>query len=337
MHEAKEKLLSRTRWDILGEGDLAAVALVEGRLVEGAMEYFMKEGFVNIVVPHITRATGACENIDTLFEVDYFGNKGYLVQTGQLYLEAFIPHFRKVCCIGPSFRAEPEVDARHLTEFPLLEIEFATPEKGGLEQLMGHMEGIVHSMLSRVLKEKGHLEGLGADAGRLRKARPPFRKMAYREALEILNSLGHRLSFGDDLKHAHEQDLASHLGSRPVFITHYPKEIKFFNMRENPEDPEVVNSTDLILPCSGEAAGAAEREHVHGKLLKRLKESQMLRMLEARGGGIRDFEWYLRLIREQPIPHAGCGIGLNRVTQFALGSGDIRSCSAFPMNRENLM
>jgi asparaginyl-tRNA synthetase len=338
MKKRFEENLKASRHNMMDSRELGAVAFVEGKLVEGAMEYFMKNGFVNIMTPHITKATGSCENINTLFELDYFGQKSYLVQTGQLYLEGFIPHFKKVYCIGPSFRAEPAVDSRHLTEFPLLEIEFETGESGGLYELMGHIEGTICSMVSKVLKEgRKELDFLGIGTKHLESIKAPFKKITYRQAIEMLNKNGYRLKFGDDLKHDHEQTIVKLLGNAPVFISHYPQHIKFFNMRVNENDPTIVNSTDLILPCSGESVGAAEREHNFNNLIKRLEDSTMMKMLKEKGGTMDDFQWYLDLIKKEPIPHAGCGIGLNRVTQFVLGSSDIRVCTAFPMNKENLM
>jgi len=106
----------------------------------------------------------------------------------------------------------------------------------------------------------------------------------------------------------------------------------------NEENPQLVNSADLILPFGGEAVGAASREYKPEQLLKRLEESQMLRQLLARGGSIKDFDWYIDVYKKYPgAPHAGCGIGLNRVTQFVLGVEDIRMCTAYPLNRETLM
>jgi len=338
MKKHYENKLKKSRHSIMDSKELASIAFIEGKLVEGAIEYLMKEGFVNIITPHITKATGSCENINTLFELDYFGQKGYLVQTGQLYLEGFIPHFKKVYCVGPSFRAEPKVDHRHLTEFPLIEIEFETEESNGLYKLMEYIEGIICSMISKVLREaRNELNFLGADIKYLENIKPPFKKITYREAIEILNNKGYEVKFGDDLKHEHEQAVVKHFGDVPVFITHYPQHIKFFNMRMNENDPTIANSTDLILPFSGEAVGAAEREHNYEKLIKRLEDSTMLKMLKEKGGSIDDFRWYLELIKKKPIPHAGCGIGLNRVAQFVLKSSDIRACAAFPMNKENLM
>jgi len=127
-------------------------------------------------------------------------------------------------------------------------------------------------------------------------------------------------------------------GNQPLFITHFPKAIKFFNMRENDERSEIVNSTDLILPGSGEAVGAAEREYRYEKLKERLENSPMMKNLIKRGGSIEDFDWYLDCVKSNGIRvHSGCGIGLNRVTQFVLGTNDIRASTTFPLNSETIM
>ena len=119
----------------------------ESALLKGARKYFEKQGFTEVVVPHITRGTGACENIDTMFSVDWFGGRqAYLCQTGQLYLETLLTPestIKKTWCYGPSFRAEPKVDTRHLAEFPLIELEFA----GNFNELLTHIEGVVNSMV----------------------------------------------------------------------------------------------------------------------------------------------------------------------------------------------
>jgi len=299
---------------------------VEGLLLQGARKYFDDMEFNEIVVPHITRATGACENIDTLFAVDYFGEKGYLSQTAQLYLESLIPWLNKVWCISPSFRAEPRVDGRHLTEFTLVELEFA----GTFEELLEHVEGVILSMINSVLKK---MTSRWLDRNRLRQVVAPFPRISYAEAIKELNQ-----EFGHDISRDEEQLLVQKNGGMPLFITHFPRAMKFFNMIVNEENPQLVNSADLILPFGGEAVGAASREYKPEQLLKRLEESQMLRQLLARGGSIKDFDWYIDVYKKYPgAPHAGCGIGLNRVTQFVLGVEDIRMCTAYPLNRETLM
>jgi len=328
-----EKLVeTRERHKLVTTKELEIVARVEAALLKGARDYFIREGFIEVNAPHITKATGACENINTLFGLDYFGLQGYLSQTQQLYLEAMIPSLKKVWCIGPSFRAEPEADNRHLTEFPLLEIEF----EGNFDELLTHIENTICSMIKEVLKEEKMLKEIGIDVDRLKRIKAPFKRLTYDEAIEKLSSMG--LKWGDDLKSIHEKTLTKIYGDQPIFLTHFPKKIKFFNMRENDYRPEIVNSTDLILPGSGEAVGAAEREHRHDKLKERLEDSTMLQQLKTRGGSIEDFEWYLECVKTNGIKlHSGCGIGLNRVTQFILGADDIRKCTVFPLNSKTIM
>lgn len=322
---------TRNRHELFSTVELQAIAKIEASLLKGARKYFDKNGFVEVVVPHLTKATGACENIDTMFSLSYFGEQSYLSQTGQLYLETLTPFLKKVWCVGPSFRAEPTVDGRHLTEFTLIELEF----NGNLAQLMRHIENVVFSMIREVLRERREeLMLFKVEEEKLLAGKPPFNKITYSEAVEDLAAYG--VKWGDDLKSHHEQFLVKIHGDKPLFITHYPKAIKFFNMKTNSKNPQIVNSTDLIFPHSGEAVGAAEREYEYEPLCERLAESNMLRQLVQRGGSIADFQWYLDFYKKYNMPHAGCGIGLNRVTQFALGTDDIRATTVFPLNRESL-
>ncbi len=312
---------------------LQAAVVTESALLKGARHYFEENGFHEVTTPHVTRATGACENIATMFQLDFFAQRSYLVQTGQLYLEVWIPRLKRVWCAGPSFRAEPYVDERHLCEFPLVEMELEC----NFQQLLSHVEGLVCGMVNQAGKDaEKELEALNLDTEPLRGLRPPFKKISYGEAIELLESR-YGLEWGADLKAEHEKYLVELNGNRPLFITHYPEPIKFFNMKNNDEDPRVVNSADLILPYSGEAVGSAEREHRPDRVLEKLRKSSMLRMLEARGGSIQDFDWYLQQLRRESVPHAGCGIGLNRVTQYVLRESDIRRATPFPLNMATLL
>ena len=328
-----EKLVeTRERHKLATTDELEAVARVEAALLKGARDYFIKEGFIEVNAPHITKATGSCENINTLFQLDYFGKQGYLSQTQQLYLEAMIPRLKKVWCVGPSFRAEPESDNRHLTEFPLLEIEF----EGNFDELLTYIENTICNMIREVLKEEDKLKEIGIDVESLKSVKAPFRRLEYDDAIKKLSSFG--VKWGDDLKSSHEKMLAEMCGNKPLFITHFPKKIKFFNMRENDYRSEIVNSSDLIMPGSGEAVGAAEREYRHDKLKERLENSTMMQQLKNLGGSIEDFSWYLDCVKNNGIKlHSGCGIGLNRVTQFVLGADDIRKSTVFPLNSETIM
>lgn len=323
--------LSDTSEKRIRDPAMASVVAIEAELIKGARKYLEEKNFTEVVVPHITRATGACENIATMFDLGYFGEQAYLVQTGQLYLEALIPKMGNVFCIGPSFRAEPKIDERHLTEFTLIEFELPC----NFDDLLIHIENTVFSMIQSVIKNrKDELEKLGID--HLDRMKKPFARITYTDAIDLLNKQSIPVEWGDDLKSVHEAAVVEKLG-RPAFITHFPEQIKFFNMKQNNENPATVNSADLILPHSGEAVGSAEREHDHEKLHDRLKRSSMLKMLEDRGGSVEDFRWYLDFVKDHPVPHAGCGIGLNRVTQFVLAHSDIRATTAYPMNRISLL
>lgn len=308
----------------------ALIARVESSLLRGAEEYFIQHGFVNVpTVPHIVDITGACENVDTLYSLNYHGREAFLTQTGQTALELLTSSLEKVCCTIHSFRAEETVDARHLTEFPLIEFEFRY-EADGFPQLLSHIENTIHSMVNYALKtESGSLQELGADVNALQKLKTPFPRIAYDDAVKMLD-----LPWGSDLKHEHEAVLTAEY-SGPVFVTKYPEKIKFFNMQRNKDNPQLVNSADLLLPYSGEAVGSAVREHDYNLLVEKLRNSEMFAILSKRGKILDDFKPYLEEVRDSAVPHAGCGIGLCRVTQFVLGSDDIREATVYPRNKDS--
>jgi asparaginyl-tRNA synthetase len=191
-------------------------------------------------------------------------------------------------------------------------------------------------MINRALDEREEeLQVLNVDLERLRALKKPFTKITYDEAVGLLREYG--VKWGDDLKSCHEKMLVQMNGEQPLFITHFPKAIKFFNMKENEDNSALVNSADLLLPTSGEAVGAAEREYRYERIRQRLVSSTMFKQLVDKGGSLEDFRWYLEFYKEHGILHSGCGIGLNRVTQFVLGINDIRATTAFPLNKESIL
>jgi len=328
---------------------------VESEVFRSARNYFADQGFVELFPPRIVRASGACENVDTLFEVrvdgdhKWFEPKGtkshsYLAQTGQLYLEAFVPKYENVYCVGPSFRAEDGVDARHLTEFTMMEIEFA----GGFDALLNHIEGMV-SHVAHAIGERAPVLGIDAEhAARLQSVPSVFPRITYDDAIKELKVSGEEIVWGDDIDRHREQKLIERHGNVPLFITHYPdpmhdfgKEIeveKFFNMLPDPERPGRVQSSDLILPISGESVGSAARVHDIDTLVSRLTNSKMFARLQKRGGSIDDFSWYIDKVRENgTVPHAGCGFGMARILQWILGVADIRDAVTFVQNKEQLI
>ncbi len=326
----KERMKSTdNRFGILNSEWMKAVDNINDSLMLGAIEHLSKSGFRWIDVPIMTKITGACENVDTLYSVEHFGKTAYLAQTGQLYLEAKIPSHEKVWTVIHSSRAEGSVDDRHLNQFHLIEFE----HKGGFEMLLDIIEETIKAMMRKVLKNnRDDLEILGRSIDELESYLRPFNSITYTEAVEHLKGTALEIEWGDDLTHAHELFLVEKYGNGPLFITHYPKKIKFFNMRVNDDDPGVVNSADLIMPYSGESVGSAERENDYGRLVKRLKESQMFRILSKRGVTMQDFEEYLNLVKKDPILHSGCGIGFTRVSQSVMGFEDIRMATSYPLN-----
>ncbi len=334
------------------------VARVEHYALKFGRRYLDDQGFFEMLPPRIVRASGACENIDTLFEVTagqrrrWFAPAGklqkvYLAQTGQLYLEAFVPALRKVYCVGPSFRAEPRVDRRHLTEFTLVEIEFA----GGFDELLAYIEGFINAVTRGLLSLSAReLRALGLSRRIADLARCPlkFPKLTYDQAIEKLKTLGEKIEWGDDISSARERKLLAVYGHQPLFLVRFPdpqrrrrRQIeveKFFNMIPDPRHPGRVLSADLILPYGGEAVGAAARVHDPAELEKRLKKSRMFRRLKQKGGSLDDFSWYLNRTKQRgSVPHAGCGFGLARIMQWLLGQTDITAAVTFAANRERVI
>lgn len=302
--------------------------------VQGARKYCLEEGFIQVHgAPELVGIAGACENVDTLFKVDFFGKQNYLTQSDQLFLELLTPTLHKTWAEIQSFRAEPEVDARHLCQFSLFEIEHL----GDLQELLKNIHNILLSMVKSVATNCfSELKFFGRDGQALIEEIEGIKTITYREAIAILVPFFPDLKFGDDLKANHEAKLTELMG--PLFVTLYELNLKFFNMRKNDLDPEVVNSADLLLPFAGESAGSAEREHEYETIVQRLKSSNMYKNLIELGGSDADFEWYLNAHKDKVIPlHSGAGIGLNRCIAYILGQDDIRNVTPFVVNREHIL
>lgn len=332
--------------------DKLSTALLEAQVFKSGRKYLEGEGFIEIFPPRIVRASGACENVNTLFEVSsnkdfkWFGNgkkhQAYLAQTGQLYLEAFVPYLSKVYCVGPSFRAEPGSDNRHLTEFQMMEIEFA----GNFDNLLHYIESFVYNIANDIVKlpiEKQKQMGLNElDVARLAKTKSIFPKITYTQAIEKLG-----LNWGDDISSKKEADLVAMHDNHPLFITRYPdpmwdhkKDIeveKFFNMLPDKANPGLVLSADLILPISGESVGSAARVDDPETLVYRLTNSRMYNRLLKMGGDMEDFEWYVNRSKEKMVPHAGCGFGMSRILKWIAGKDDIKQAVTFASNQHQII
>ena len=317
----------------------------------GAAENYRRRNMAYVDVPEIVGITGACENVDTLFKV---GNRLnlplFFTQTGQLSLEQALQSFPAVWTVIHSGRDEEEEDTRHLRQFRLTEEEFdATTvnmsrdnydEDAMYEALLTNIQATIQSMILNVLRRNAQMleRTYKRDIQKLfHAATASFHRISYEDAVILLQQNGYpEVRFGDDLKADHEAKIVALLNTAgtelPVFIMKYPKEIKFFNMKVSSSDPRVCLSADVILPYSGEACGSSVREHDFARLRDRLVTSKMYELHVARGGKYSDFRWYLRIMEEEATqPHAGYGVGNDRVLQYIFGEKDIRKTSLFAL------
>jgi asparaginyl-tRNA synthetase len=267
--------------------------------------------------PILTGAIG--EGGAGLFEVDYFEEQAYLAQTGQLYAEAAAAALGKVYCFGPTFRAEKSKTRRHLTEFWMCEPEVAWADSDANMKLQ---EEFVAYLVQRALERCGEeLKVLERDTAPLERVQPPFPRVAYTEAVRLLQEKGQEIQWGDDLG-ATDETVLGDMHDRPVFIMNYPKVAKAFYMKENPADPRTVLCNDLIAPEGyGEIIGGSQREDDHDKLLERIREE---------GLPEESYRWFLELRRYGTFPHSGFGLGLERTVAWITGRPHIREMIAFP-------
>jgi asparaginyl-tRNA synthetase len=327
---------------------LRAVSRLRNELLAGFSKYFQHTAALQVRVPTVVGVTGACENIDTLYEVTPCvitpGPRGqFLSQTGQLYLESALAGHDASWCITTSYRAD-KPDRRHLQEFELIEHEFSVAslaDDDALNLLLETIELAVRAAVSEIDLQRLEHDFITASPARCLLSIERIPRITYGECIELLNehaSFEDPIRWGDDLGSNAESAILDTFSDKhgcdvPVFVTHYPTAIKFFNMKTSRPSANMPNSyvlsADLLLPTAGESVGAAVREDDANRLRMRLRDSSMLEVLRSRGiAGLDDFEPYLALVATgMTPPHAGYGIGLERVMQFCTGAGDIRSMS----------
>jgi len=294
-----------------------AILRVRAEVVRAIRDWLDSHGFVNLDTPILTPSS--CEDTSTLFETDYFGERAYLTQSGQLYNEAEIMSFGKVYCFGPTFRAEKSKTRRHLLEFWMLEPEMAWAD---LDECMRVEEELVSYIVQTTLENRAQeLKTLQRDTTMLERVEPPFPRLTYDSAVEILNREGVSIEWGDDFGAPHEVALAEHF-EKPVFVHHYPTQCKAFYMEIDPERPEVCLSVDLLATEGyGEIIGGGQRSANYEYL-----EQQVERL----GIPRQAYEWYLDLRRYGSVPHSGFGLGLERTVAWICGVKHIRETIPFP-------
>jgi asparaginyl-tRNA synthetase len=294
-----------------------AIMSVRNELIKAIHDFFYERDFYRIDTPIITGAIG--EGGAGLFEIDYFEQKAYLAQTGQLYGEAAAAALGKIYTFGPTFRAEKSKTRRHLTEFWMLEPEVAWYDS---EDNMRLQEDLVSYLVERALERcRDDLETLERDITPLLNVKPPFPRVLYTDAVAALQAKGHDIKWGDDLGAPDETALAE-MHDRPVFIVNYPKEAKAFYMKENPDDPRTVLCDDLLAPEGyGEIIGGSQREDDYDKLVAGI---------EKHGLPMESYTWYLDLRKYGTFTHSGFGLGLERTVAWITGRPHIRECIPFP-------
>ncbi len=296
-----------------------AILKIRDAIITAINEYLHKENFIKVDAPIFT--PNACEGTTTLFSVPYFdlGN-AFLSQSGQLYIEAAIASVGRCYDFGPVFRAEKSKTKRHLTEFWMMDAEGAFIEH---DENLNIQEGLVKYIVKYCLDNcKVELDVLERDTTKLQNmSDKPFTRYTYDQAIEKLNELGSDIKHGEDLGND-DEGLLTQNSDVPVFIEKWPKAIKPFYMKIDPQDESRVLNDDLIgIEGSGELIGGSQREDDHDLLLERMKKDNL---------NIDDYQWYLDLRKYGSVPHSGFGIGLERTVRWISGVEHIRECIPFP-------
>ncbi len=294
-----------------------AVLRIRHEIIRACRNFFDERGFILVDAPIFT--PNACEGTTTLFQTDYFDEKAYLTQSGQLYSEATAAALGKVYCFGPTFRAEKSKTRRHLMEFWMVEPEVAYAE---LPDMMDLAEAFLSHIVERVLAtRRAELAVLERDVAKLERIVAPFPRITYEEAVARLQQKGNPIQHGDDFG-GDEETLLSNEFDRPVIVHRYPSAIKAFYMQNDPARPDLALCMDVLAPEGyGEIIGGGQRIHEYEKLLCRIREHKLPE--EA-------FRWYLDLRRYGSVPHAGFGMGIERAVAWICGLEHVRETIPFP-------
>ncbi len=300
-----------------------AALLVRAEIIRAVRNYFDSNGFTLIDAPIFTPA--ACEGTTTLFETEYFEQKAYLTQSGQLYMEAAAMAFGKAYCFGPTFRAEKSKTRRHLTEFWMVEPEMAYFD---LDDDMDVAEDFIVYIVGQVIKNRGgELKLLGRDISKLEKIAKPFPRISYDEAIAMLEKSGVHVQWGDDFG-GDEETVLSNQFDRPVMVHRYPAKCKAFYMKNDPQDMRKALCVDMLAPEGyGEIIGGGQREDDYKVLLEKIHAHNLPETA---------FNWYLDLRKYGAVPHAGFGLGIERTVGWLCGLPHVRETIPFPRLMDRL-
>ncbi|HMN68448.1 MAG TPA: asparagine--tRNA ligase [Bdellovibrionales bacterium] len=294
-----------------------AVIRVRSEIVRAVRDFFDGRGFTLTDAPIFT--PNACEGTTTLFQTQYFDDKAFLSQSGQLYMEATAAAFGKVYCFGPTFRAEKSKTRRHLIEFWMVEPEVAFNDiYDNMELAEQFVEYVVQRTITNCPDE---MKALERDVEKLKPVKAPFPRLHYKEAVEMILKENPAFDVGGDFG-AGDETIISSKFEKPVFVHHFPSAIKAFYMKEDPNEAGYSMSCDLLAPEGyGEVIGGGQREESYETLVRKIGEH---------GLSVKDFEWYLDLRKYGTFPHAGFGMGIERAVSWICGVQHVRETIPFP-------
>jgi len=314
--DKSEEFLRDVRHLWLRSRQMNLIMRVRDETLWSTHELFRKKGFIEVSPPMFI--SSACEGGSTLFGLKYFDQDLYLTQSAQLYLEALIYSLEKVYCVAPSFRAEKSRTIRHLTEYWHVEPEQAFAD---VDDMMRLEEDLVSHVCQKIAQKcKKELEELKVSPKELAAVKPPFPRITYTEAVELLKKKGMKMKWGQDFGFNEEKALAEQF-EKPVFVYAYPKQIKAFYCKTYEDNPDLAMSVDLLVPRIGEITTGGSRVDDKDELIRRMKEF-----------GLRpeDYDWYVDLRRYGTVPHAGFGLGVERLLAWMLKLDNVMDAIPFP-------
>ena len=300
-----------------------AILKIRHRIIKSIRDFFDDNDFTLIDTPIFT--PNAAEGTSTLFETDYFDQKAYLCQTGQLYGEASALAFGRHYNFGPCFRAEKSKTRRHLTEFWMVEPEIAFCN---IKENMEWAENLLIYIIKEVLSNNtNELKTLERDISKLSEINGSFPRLSYTKCIDLLKDADYKIEWGDDFG-SPEESYISDQYNKPVIVYGFPSKIKAFYMKRDPENPKVVLGMDILAPEGyGEIVGGSEREVDIDVLLERINEE---------GLNKEDYDWFLDLRKYGSVPHSGFGMGLERVVSWICGLSHIRETIPFARTMSRL-
>jgi asparaginyl-tRNA synthetase len=325
-YQSAELLLDK-RHLTLRSRRMIAIAKIRASIIKFAREWFMVNDWIEVTAPIIVK--GAVEGGSTLFKLKYFDEEVYLSQSAQLYLEAMIFCLGPVWSLTPSFRAEKTRTVRHLTEFSHLEAEAPWVN---LEDILVVQEQLISYIVQNTINERAEeLDLLKRDITDLKLVEPPFGRISYKNAIEILQSKGFMIieedgskrdiKLGDDLNIDSERELTKN-DTKPIFVVGYPIQVKPFYVKEDRSSKELGLAADMLAPKGfGEITSGGLREDDITLITKRI---------EKEGLNPAAYDWYLDLRKYGSVPHGGFGLGIERLIRWITNVVDIKDTVLFP-------